>query len=47
VALGIVFIRSLFDTTIKNSEEAEKRLGLTVLASIPQYDYEMKKKGKK
>jgi capsular polysaccharide biosynthesis protein len=47
VSLCVVFIRSLFDTTIKNSEEAEKRLGLTVLASIPQYDYEMKKKGKK
>lgn len=46
VSMGIVFIISLFDTTIKNSEEVEKRLGLTVLASIPQYDYEMKKKGK-
>lgn len=46
LAIGIVYIKSLFDTTIKNSEEVEKRLGLTVLASIPQYDYEMKKKGK-
>lgn len=46
LAIGIVYIKSLFDTTIKNSEELEKRLGLTVLASIPQYDYEMKKKGK-
>lgn len=46
LAIGIVYIKSLFDTTIKNSEEIEKRLGLTVLASIPQYDYEMKKKGK-
>ncbi len=45
VSVGFVFIRSLFDTTIKKSEEAEKRLGLTVLASIPQYDYEMKRKG--
>jgi capsular polysaccharide biosynthesis protein len=45
VSLGIVFIKSLFDTTIKNSDEVEKRLGLTVLASIPQYNYEMKKKG--
>lgn len=47
LAAGCVFIRSLFDTTIKSNEEVEKRLGLTVLASIPQYDYEMKKKGKK
>ncbi|MBO5478811.1 MAG: hypothetical protein J6A04_03745 [Clostridia bacterium] len=47
LSAGVVFIRSLFDTTIKSAEEVEKRLGLTVLASIPQYDYEMKKKGKK
>lgn len=47
LSAGFVFVRSLFDTTIKNNEEVEKRLGLTVLASIPQYDYEMKKKGKK
>lgn len=46
LSAGIVFVASLFDTTIKSSEEVEKRLGLTVLASIPQYDYEMKKKGK-
>lgn len=47
LAMGLVFIRSLFDTTVKNSEEIEKKTGLTVLASIPQYSYEMKKKGKK
>lgn len=47
VAGGYVFIASMLDTTIKTSEEAEKRLGLTVLASIPNYDYETKKKGKK
>lgn len=46
LSVGVVFIRSLFDTTIRNSEEVEKKLGLTVLALIPQYDYEMKKKGK-
>lgn len=46
LSVGIVYIKSLFDTTIKSSEEIEKRLGLAVLASIPQYDYEMKKKGK-
>lgn len=47
IAAGFVYIKNLLDTTIKNSEEIEKRLGLTVLATIPQYDYEMKKKGKK
>lgn len=46
LAVGIVYIKSLFDTTIKNNEEVEKKLGLAVLASIPQYNYEMKKKGK-
>lgn len=46
LAVGIVYIKSLFDTTIKSSEEIEKKLGLTVLAAIPKYDYEMKKKGK-
>lgn len=47
VAFGLVFVLSLFDTTIKSAEEVEKRLGLSVLASIPNYDYEAKKKGKK
>lgn len=44
---GIAFALSLFDTTIKNAEEAEKRLNLNVLASIPNYNYDTKKKGKK
>lgn len=47
VSFGIVFVASLFDTTIKSAEEIEKKFGLTVLASIPRYDYETKKKGKK
>lgn len=47
LSVGCIFVVSLFDTSIKSSEEVEKRLGLTVLASIPQYDYEMKKKGNK
>ena len=42
----IIFI-SMLDTTIKNSEEVENRLGVIVLASIPNYDYDGKKKGKK
>lgn len=47
VSFGIVFLASLFDTTIKNAEEIEKKLRLTVLASIPKYDEQTKKKGKK
>ena len=45
VSAGFVWVRSLFDTTIKKSEEVEKRLELTVLATIPQYYYEIKRKG--
>lgn len=47
IAFGYVFIINMFDTTVKTAEELEKRSGLTVLASIPNYDYESKKKGKK
>lgn len=46
-SFGFVFVMSLFDTTIKSAEEVEKKLGLSVLASIPRYDHEMKKKGEK
>lgn len=53
IAFGIflsfvyVLIANMLDTTIKGQEETEKRLELPVLASIPQYDYEIKKKGGK
>lgn len=47
ISAGYVFLVSMFDTTIKTAEETEKRLGLNVLALIPNYDYETKKKGKK
>lgn len=47
LAGGFVIVASMLDTTIKTAEEAEKRLELNVLASIPNYDYENKKKGKK
>ena len=33
-----VFIINLLDTTVKNSEDIEKKLGISVLASIPKYD---------
>lgn len=47
IAFSYVFITSLFDTTIKTAEEAERRLELNVLASIPNYNFDSKKKGKK
>lgn len=47
VAIGYVIIINMLDTTIKNAQEAEKSLELTVLASIPNYSYDEKKKGKK
>lgn len=33
-----VFIINLLDTTVRNSEDIEKKLGISVLASIPKYD---------
>lgn len=49
VAGGYVLVASMLDTTIKSAEVTEKRLGLNVLASIPNYNFETKKnkKGKK
>lgn len=47
IATVYVFIVAMLDTTIKKVDETEKRLGLNVLASIPNYNYEIKKKGKK
>lgn len=39
VSIAYIFISNLLDSTIKSIEQAEKRLKLTVLASIPQYNY--------
>lgn len=47
VAFVYIFIENLLDTTVKTIDEAEKRLNLNVLASIPNYDYKIKRKGKK
>jgi len=33
--LGLAFFREYFDSTIKDTEDVEKKLGLPVLASIP------------
>lgn len=43
VAFVYIFIENLLDTTVKTVDEAEKRLNLNVLASIPNYDYKIKK----
>lgn len=40
LACGIVFVLSLIDTTIKNKEDVEKKIGVTVLAELPQCDFE-------
>lgn len=36
VSLGVLFIIFYFDTSIKTSEEIEKKLGLTVIGSVPK-----------
>lgn len=46
VSIAYVFLATTLDTTIKNTEEAEKRLELNVLAQIPNYNYEDENKGK-
>lgn len=46
VSILYTFLMTVLDTTIKNAEEAEKRLELNVLAQIPNYNYD-EKKGKK
>lgn len=48
IAVGYIFIVNMLDTTIKSEENIEKNFGLTVLATIPQYEDESdKRKGKK
>ena len=42
IACLYVFIRGMMDTTIKTAEEAERRLGLPVIALIPNYNYKKK-----
>ena len=36
LSCGIIFIFFYFDTTIKTSEEIEKKLGLTVIGNVPK-----------
>lgn len=48
VSLGYVLIANLLDTTIKSAEELEKQFNVSVLATIPLYNFEtVKNKGGK
>lgn len=47
VDLGYICASIMLDSTIKNAEQAEKRLKLSVLASIPQYNYKDAEKANK
>ena len=42
VACAIVFIFSLIDTTIKNKDDIERKMGLSVLVELPQCNFDMK-----
>jgi len=37
IAVAIIFVIHMFDTTIKTSEDVEKYLGLNVLSTVPVY----------
>ena len=47
VAAAYVLIINMLDTTVKTTEDIEKNIGLPVLASIPVYDFENGKGGKR
>ena len=47
VSVMYVLIANMLDTTIKSAEEVEKQFKVPVLASIPLYDFEPIKGGKK
>lgn len=52
IACGYVLVANMLDTTVKSKEDVERKLGLTVLVSIPVCNFDestrpMKKGGKK
>lgn len=47
IACIYVLIANMLDTTVKSKEDIEKKLGLTVLTSIPICDFKKAKGGKK
>lgn len=46
LGLGIVFIMFYFDTTIKNTDEVQEKVGLPLLGVVPKVDTGKKKKSK-
>ena len=44
IACVYVLIANMLDTTVKSKEDVEKKIGLTVLTTIPLYDSNIKKK---
>ncbi len=47
IAIIYVLIANMLDTTVKSKEDIEKKLGLTVLSSIPLCDFKVTVKGGK
>ena len=47
VAAMVVFVINLIDTTIKSAETIEEEFNIPVLASIPLYETNMKKGGRR
>lgn len=47
VASGIILVTNMLDTTVKSKEDVEKKLGLTVLTTIPLCDFNLRKGGRR
>lgn len=47
IAILYILLINILDNTVKSSEDIEKKLKLTVLASIPVYDIELEKGARK
>ena len=47
VAVGYVLVANMLDNTIKNEQDVEKITGLMVLTTIPDYELENKRGGKR
>lgn len=39
MASGIILLQNMLDTTVKTEEDIEETLGITVIATIPDYDF--------
>ena len=47
VACGLIIFSNMLDTTVKSKEDIEKKLGLTVLTTIPMCNFNQGKGGKR